>query len=960
MTPERWSRIKELFSAALETPESERARFLESACGGDVELRAEVERMLAGNEEASWQSPAAKLLAVAAELAPGDTVAHYRIESRLGEGGMGVVYKASDTRLGRSVALKFIKVQFSHRWEREARAVAALNHPHIATLYEVGEHEGAPYLAMELVDGRPLKGPLPVKQAIEYGIQMADALAAAHAAGVVHRDLKPGNILVTEKGSVKVLDFGLAKLAEQEGAPASTETAGLAGTPGYMAPEQIEGKAADTRSDIFAYGCILYELLSGRRAFPGETITAALTAVATTEPKALDGAPERLDELVRRCLRKDPGRRFQHMDDVKVLLEELKEESDSGKPGAPAGLAPRRRRKPRILAAGVVAALLLGGGAWYFLREKPASVARRPAPTRLTYDSGLTTDPVLSPDGTRVAYASDRDTQGNLNIWIQQVATGDRLRLTRSEADEREPAFSPDGNRIAYRSEREGGGIYVVSALGGEPRRIVRGGRSPRFSPNGETIAYWAGGFGPLRRLEGSLFVIPSGGGEPRPVRAEFKRAGYPEWLPDGRHILFYADSGSAATVDTDWADYWVTSLVEDGTPAVRTGLWEILRKQKFTSWIVRWKWMTNGSGGGCLLGYAWSGGVVNVWRVPISPRTFQASGPAEQLTFGTANGISFGNTAIPGGGVRMVFASLKGNWDIWSLPLDANRALVKGPPQRITDEETMETGPAISEDGRKLVYTSDRGGSYNVWARDLVSGKETRVNTTPGIQPCISRDGRRVMYRKYLPGPQGYQVYMVAEGDPVLVCNDCFVPASVTRDGEMLIDETSPPASLRVVMTARKESVTILKHPTWRVFAGRLSPDERWIAFHTMPRVDARQVYVAPFRGPVPIEQKEWIPVTDGQGMERYASWSPDGNTLYFLSERDGFRCIRAQRLDPVSKHPVGPLLDIYHFHQARLSLGNGDPASNGFQVAVDKAVFALLETTGSIWMTDLSAEFR
>ena len=156
--------------------------------------------------------------------------------------------------------------------------------------------------------------------------------------------------------------------------------------------------------------------------------------------------------------------------------------------------------------------------------------------------------------------------------------------------------------------------------------------------------------------------------------------------------------------------------------------------------------------------------------------------------------------------------------------------------------------------------------------------------------------------------------------------------------------------------MTARKEGVTILKGGC----AGRLSPDERWIAFHTIPRIDARQVYVAPFRGPVPIEQKEWIPVTDGQAMERYGAWSPDGNTLYFLSERDGFRCIRAQRLDPVSKHPVGPPLDIYHFHQARRSLGSGDPVYNGFQVAVDKAVFALLETTGNIWMTEIPAGSR
>ena len=456
MTPARWSQIKELFSAALETPESERPRFLESACGGDADLRAEVERLLAGNEEPSWQSPAAKLFTVAPDLAPGDTVAHYRIEARLGEGGMGVVYKAKDTRLGRSVALKFIKAQFSRHWEREARAVAALNHPHIATLYEVGEHEGSPYLAMELVDGRPLKGPLPVKQAIEYGIQMADALAAAHAAGIVHRDLKPGNILVTEKGSVKVLDFGLAKLAEREGAPASTQTAGLAGTPGYLAPEQIEGKPADTRSDIFAFGCILYELLSGRRAFPGETITAALTAAATTEPKPLEGVPERLDELVRRCLRKDPARRFQHMDDREGGAGRA--EGGIGFGSAPrqlaaraaarAAVAPGGRRRNRGAAAvsrraglaaagGDAARRAQSGGADFLSRQRKLSIVvsrRQQSGLRLGRREGRQLRHLRKADRrARAPHAADhrpggrrppRVVSGRPLDRIQQVATG--------------------------------------------------------------------------------------------------------------------------------------------------------------------------------------------------------------------------------------------------------------------------------------------------------------------------------------------------------------------------------------------------------------------------------------------------------------------------------------------------------------------------------------------------------
>ncbi len=491
MTPARWHQIKEVFNAALETPQPERSGFLESACGGDAGLRAEVERLLAGSEEASWQSPAAEFFTAAAALEPGDTVAHYRIEAKLGEGGMGIVYKARDKRLGRAVALKLIKAQFSRYWEREARAVAALNHPHIATLYEAGEHEGTPYLVMELVDGRRLEGPLPVKQAIEYGIQIADALAAAHTAGIVHRDLKPGNIMITEKSSVKVLDFGLAKLAQPEAAVVSTQTMGLAGTPGYMAPEQMEGQAADTRSDIFAFGCILYELLSGRRAFPGETVIAALTAAATTEPKPLDGVPERLDEVVRRCLRKKPARRFQHMDDVKAELEELRPRVEGGEAREVARSGGRRLPGHRApVAAGVVmviAVLTILWRAWQ--AASPRSEPARAEFLQLTSQPGVEWFPSISPDGKWVVYAGAGP--GGHQIYLQSVSGETPLDLSHdASVDDDQPAFSPDGERIAFRSSRAGGGIFVMGRTGEAAKRITHAGFKPSWSPDGAQLAF--------------------------------------------------------------------------------------------------------------------------------------------------------------------------------------------------------------------------------------------------------------------------------------------------------------------------------------------------------------------------------------------------------------------------------------------------------------------------------------
>ncbi len=261
-------------------------------------------------------------------MEPGYRVAHYEIRERLGEGGMGVVYRAEDIRLGRSVALKFVKAHYSQRWEREARAIAALNHPNIATLYDVGEHNGEPYLAMEYVSGTPLRGPLSPAEAVRYATQAADALATAHGAGIVHRDLKPGNILLTGKGAVKLLDFGLAKLTDPAGGGsgsggsfASTQSVAISGTPGYIAPEQLNGKPGDARSDIFALGCVLYELVSGRRAFPGETMAASLAATLMAQPAPLEGAPRALAQLIERMLAKDPAQRPESMEEV---LRELR------------------------------------------------------------------------------------------------------------------------------------------------------------------------------------------------------------------------------------------------------------------------------------------------------------------------------------------------------------------------------------------------------------------------------------------------------------------------------------------------------------------------------------------------------------------------------------------------------------------------------------------------------------
>jgi Tol biopolymer transport system component len=716
MTPQRWSRMKEVFGAALEKPGQERPAFLDSACAGDAELRAEVERLLAESDAASLHSPASGFLN-AAELAPGDTVAHYRIQARLGEGGMGVVYKAIDTRLGRSVALKFVKAQFSHRWEREARAVAALNHPHIATLYEVGDHEGSPYLAMELVDGRPLKGPLPLKQAIEYGIQMADALAAAHAAGIVHRDLKPANILVTEKGSVKVLDFGLAKLAEPEGAPASTQTAGLAGTPGYLAPEQIEGKPADTRSDIFAFGCILYELLSGRRAFPGETITAALTATAITEPKPLEGAPERLDELVRLCLRKDPESRLQHIGDARIMLEALREGIGSAGTGAP--VAPARRSWP-IYALAVIGILAAIGAAVWMLRGRQTAAPRRAEWQQLTNFTDSATQPALSPDGRILTFVRGPGTFYTPGqIYVKLLPDGEPAQLTHDTRSKMSPVFTPDGSRIAY-TVAWPWDTWIVPVLGGEPRLMLANASGLRWIGPDRVL---------FSEIESGVHMALVASRESRTEKRDVYVPPHERGMahrsaisPDGKSVLL------AEMDNSGWLPCRVAPF--DGSSSGRR-----VGPQPGACTDAAWsrdgKWMYLASQ---------SGGKFHIWRQPLD------GGAPEQITSGPneEEGI-----AIAPDGQSLITSVGQMQSEIWFHDAAGERQV---------SSQGFARAPFLSADGKRIYYIVEATLNFNLpvgelWMWDLDSNHSECL--LPGIVISgydVSPDNKRLLYSVVKP----------------------------------------------------------------------------------------------------------------------------------------------------------------------------------------------------------------
>jgi Tol biopolymer transport system component len=969
MEPDRWRRIERLYHGALEKEPAQRNAYLVAACGSDQTLLLEVESLLAQEkharefiEEPAFQVVARDMASEPSQLAVGQEFGRYRILSLIGAGGMGAVYTAHDSRLGRTVALKFLPAEFLSerealdRFSREARALSALNHPNICTIYDTEEAAGRVFIAMEYVSGKRLdqhigRDGLLLKEALQYALQIADALATAHGSGVIHRDLKPGNIVIRDDGIVKLLDFGLAKLSTSGSdhhpsadPEVSRSSKAIVGTAAYMSPEQAAGKRVDARSDIFAFGAVLYEMLTGRRPFPGESSVSILSSVLHLDPTPVAsiraGLPPEVETLVVRCLRKDPERRFQCARDVRVSIREIVEDLESAKPapGAPSPPKSRFAVAALILAAAI---LLAAGLVWRF--RIPAQ-APRPhlVITRLTTDPGLTTSPAISPDGKLVAYASDRGGGDNLDIWVQQVAGGAASRLTTNPADDTAPDFSPDGSRIAFFSARDGGGIYVVPAIGGEERLVARNGAwtsRPRLSPDGNWIAYSIGA--PIGYAR--MYVVSSVSGQPQELKLQIPWAGYPIWSPDGKRLLFVGSTSPSGRPPFDW---WIVPV--EGGAAVKTGASGLIESNGLQ--LVSGK--LNGPAswkGNRILFYAHSGNTSNLWRLTIDPNTWQANG-LERLTTGADREV---DPSVSSDG-RLVFATTDERLNLWTLPMDARNGKTTGLPQPLTQSAAGNARPSLSADGRKLVFESARSGNVDVWIRDMATGAERALTATPWNEthPAITADGSKVVYASAAGAKPEIYVQSTAGGVAEKICEDCGTPMGWSPDGRSIFYYYWQTASRygSIIQASRERSDLI--HHQYNLHMMRYFPDGKWLTFH-MPVVltEGRSaLFIAPFRDGVVAGEEEWIRITDGAGIDATPWSSPDGSILYFLSKRDGFQCIWAQRLDSRIKRPLGTPFAVAHFHGARYRL---QEPGFGPGIGADKLVFTMSDTTGNIWMT-------
>ena len=732
-------------------------------------------------------------------LQPGQMLGHFRLGEKIGQGGMGEVFEAEDTRLKRSVAIKILPSAMAadherlDRFQREAQVVAALNHPNIVTIFSVEEAEGLSFIAMEKIEGQTLdrlvpREGLPLGRLFDIAVPLADAVNAAHEKGVTHRDLKPGNVMVSAEGRVKVLDFGLAKLrheiaaTEETSLPTQdvTEDGIVLGTVPYMSPEQVQGKPVEPRSDIFSLGIMLYEMCTGRRPFSGETSAHVISAILRDTPDSVTDLnremPRHLARIIRRCLQKDPRRRYQTALDLRNELEELQREIASGEVQpvsvsmAPVrGVAPRRWWPLVVLVPALVVVVSLVVMFWPRAPvDTPSTLETSFA--QLTQQPGQELRPTLSPDGKFVAYMSKAS--GNWDILLQRIGGRNPINLTEgSTEDDGSPKFSPDGERIAFRSERQGGGIFVMGATGESARRVTEGGFDPAWSPDGTRIVHATEGTAQnpyARNTVSQLWVTEVATGETELLYAG--DAVQPDWSPGGHRIAYWGLQG-----DSGQRDLWTVNA--DGTDPVP------VTDDADLDWNPVWS-----PDGSWLYFSSDRGGSLNLWRIPIDEMTGQALGAPEPVT---TPSLWSGELSFSREGDMLAFTALDHRQRIQKVAIDPATGAVRGAPEdvtrgtalvgtasvspdgewlayrslgrqedifvvradgtevrQLTNDPHKDRSPQWSPDGSRIVFYSDRGGRYEFWTiRPDGSGLEQMTETTGRAlwYPIYSPDGRRI-----------------------------------------------------------------------------------------------------------------------------------------------------------------------------------------------------------------------
>ncbi len=819
-------------------------------------------------------------------LDAGSRLGPYQVTAKLGEGGMGEVWRASDSKLGRDVALKVLPDDFTDdperlaRFEREARVLASLNHPNIATLYGLEHLDGQHALVMELVEGEGLdeliaRGPVPIEESIPIALQITEALEAAHEAGIVHRDLKPANIRIRPDGTVKVLDFGLAKAWESEGLSGSvslsptitqhhTRAGVLLGTAAYMAPEQARGKPVDKRADIWAFGVVLFEMLAGRALFEGEMVTDVLASVLRQETdwsRLPAATPATLRRLLNRCLDRNPRRRLQSIGEARVQLEDVLADPAASIPDPAPGPA-ASLGSPRNLVLWLLAAALAGAGAtWAVIGRAPRAVPERvlraalPPPPQASFGDLF----ALSPDGSRLAFVAIDHQTGSPSLWLRALDQPDAVRLAPSENDGGRPFWSPDGRWLAFFAD-------------GKLKRIDPNGGPPQVLCDAPTARGGSWGFDDTIVFSGSfrsgLEVVSAAGGAPRELTTLDAERGekshrWPVHLPDGRHLLFLAQTAEGGTKD----DTSTIEVLELATGSRRT-LVTANSSPMFApqGYLLFWR-------SGSLLAQ------------PFDPQRLELSGVARAIATPvvyTVNEMS--DASVSGRGDLLFKEGSAGGRTSLDWTDRSGRQL-----SQILAPSVIEGGFALSHDGTRLAVglTQQGSPSCDLWVLDLERGSTSRLTFEEGdeVYPVWSSDDRRILYVSTRSN-DGNLYARNADGsggvETVLVTAQGAFNPDWSHDGrwlvvEMVNDQTG--RDLERYDLATKELTPLVQTP-FNDSLGRISPDDRWLAF-VSEQSGRPEIFVQSTVGRSGLWQ-----VSNAGGTQ--PRWSRDGREIFYMQPPD------------------------------------------------------------------------
>ncbi len=895
----------------------------------------------------------------------------YEVVAQIGAGGMGEVYRAHDARLQRDVAVKVLPESVAldpvqrARFEREAKAVAALSHPNVLAIFDTGSHDGRLYAVTELLEGETLRerlrqGPLPIRKAIDWAVQIAHGLAAAHDKHLVHRDLKPENIFLLADGPVKILDFGLARHtpdpeAATETYQAVTHAGAVLGTVGYMAPEQVRGQGVDTRADLFAFGAVLYEMLTGQRAFRRDTPAETMTAILREDPPALGALrvdlPPALERIVRHCLEKNVNERFQTARDIAFALEALSgsgpadtKQTDAMPTGASAA---RRPGRGLIGAAMVVAALVLVGLAmwrWNSSREAERGNASRIAigtVTQVTEDDGLEIGAALSPDGKLLAYASGQPT--HMRIFIRPVAGGRTLTLSETGAAfEYAPRWSPDGSQILFLTPA---GAYVASALGGAARRVAAGplgGAGLRAVPGPLSAAAWSpDGKRVLLARVGRLsadslsIVALNGGGEHSiasgPSDLDLHSC---DWSPRNDWVACVSGNSDGPWPNPGFGNIAPSAIV---LAPVTGGAFVTVIEATASNLSPAWS-----SDGRQLYFVSSRDGPRDIYVADIAPDG-RVKGSPQRIT----TGLGVLSVSFAAASQRLVYVTYASRANIWSLPIPSGAAIDTSRALALTSSNQVVEAMRVSRDGQWLLYDSTLHGNAEIFRIPIDGGPPERLTTDPAddFAPDLSPDGRAIVYHSWRSGSRDIYVKPL-DGEPLQTITATAAqeqyPVWSPEGGAIAFHDQDTQTLFVVRRNAAGTwgAPTLLRQGLQQPGRGSWLPDGRALAY---PRRDGA-IEVIPAEPGRP--RVVYAPTTSSDPRSRSVVPSDDGRTLFFKST------------DPEGRSAIWSVPT--QGGKPRLLVRFSDPARPSirpdFAAGAGRFFFTLEERQADIWVAEIT----